>query len=237
MTTSVPAALRRARGLEHGVGLADAGGGAEEDAQLARAAPGPPRPGRAPAADPGSGRSSAMRCISLDRLRVEREIQLAARSRAARRARRSVRPSVAAATSCRTASSRQAALARHARAPGTRPRPARCAGRARCRTRSRDRPAPAACCRDRPRAARRCGRCTAVTQGRIGRALVRAGRHRAVVRHTARSPTAGPRNTSALENGWPIRREPTALPSTSTTLPLALVRERELRRSRVTTPG
>ena len=115
--------------------------------------------------------------------------------------------------------------------PGTRPPPARCAGRGRCRSGDevdRHRRGIAGI----RRAQRRDPLLDRLASaGLVGR-LVRAATSRAVVGLRRRSPRAGPRSTSALENGWPSSREPTRARRRSITLPLGLVGETQLARRR-----
>ena len=140
-----PRARSSRAALEHGVGLADAGRGAEEDLELAaalalascgadcaqkRVRVGPAV--RSVVIGEGLGddryRGLALPATSV----VEREVQLAGRSPAARPGSRAARPSTCASTSAATRSLVEAAGARHARRPGRAPPPGRCGGRGRC---------------------------------------------------------------------------------------------------------
>ena len=198
-----------ARGLQHRVGLADAGAGAEEDAQLA--APGLRLLGldawRAVDRDRAAPRSSVLRL----ELRVPSQRQIQLEHIDARLA----EDAEGAAFGRLLAPAREpaprddAARSRHARdlVLGGRRRDVRIEAAAggghqvdrhrRCVARI-----GGAQRRD-PVLAPRC-------QRRIDRPLVRAARRRAVVR--LRPVADGrPQKYCGLENGWPIRRDPTAL--------------------------
>ena len=182
-----PGRLGGERRLEHGVGLADAGRGAEEDPQ-------------SPAARPRL--LGLDLCQQLVRIRavVGHALIIArrrargstpARSRAARRARRTCAPRVASRTSCRTCSSGRP------RSRATRGTWYSAAASEICGSR----PLPEAVTRSTgtgfvlPGSAARSAAtrpCTAVDQGRIQGSLVRAGRHAAVVRHRPRGRGPAP---------------------------------------------